>query len=82
MKTVLQIIEEAGGLATFTWTRIENPPFMLLVIESLGESGPTATAPCRSPLRRAERRRNERSEICAEVVVENEQQSSGRTTPQ
>ena len=35
MKTVLQIIEEAGGLATFTWTRIENPPFMLLVIESL-----------------------------------------------
>ena len=40
MKTVLQIIEEAGGLATFTWTRIENPPFMLLVIESLGEPGP------------------------------------------
>ena len=39
MKTVLQIIEEAGGLATFTWTRIENPPFMLLVIESLGERG-------------------------------------------
>jgi hypothetical protein len=40
MKTVLQIIEEAGGLATFTWTRIENPPFMLLVIESLGDPGP------------------------------------------
>jgi len=40
MKTVLQIIEAAGGLATFTWTRIENPPFMLLVIESLGEPGP------------------------------------------
>src|SRR5206468_1906543 len=41
MRTVLQIIEEAGGLATFTWTRIENPPFMLLVIESLGEPGPS-----------------------------------------
>ena len=49
MKTVLQIIEEAGGLATFTWTRIENPPFMLLVIESLGEQVQTATAHCRSP---------------------------------
>ena len=40
MKTVLQIIEAAGGLAAFTWTRIENPPFMLLVIESLPERGP------------------------------------------
>lgn len=48
MKTVLQIIEEAGGLATFTWTRIENPPLMLLVIESLGERVQTATSRCRS----------------------------------
>ena len=40
MKTILQIIEDAGGLAAFTWARIENPPFMLLVIESLGEPGP------------------------------------------
>ncbi len=62
MKTVLQIIEEAGGLATFTWTRIENPPFMLLVIESLGE--PRSKRPPRvvdRPLRRAERRRHEGS---------------------
>jgi len=49
MKTVLQIIEEAGGLATFTWTRIENPPFMPLVIESLGERGPNGIAHCRLP---------------------------------
>ncbi len=49
MKTVLQIIEEAGGLATFTWTRIENPPFLLLVIESLVSQVQTATAHCRSP---------------------------------
>ena len=40
MKTVLQIVEAAGGLASFAWTRIENPPFVPLVIESLGERGP------------------------------------------
>ena len=62
MKTVLQIIEEVGGLATFTWTRIENPPFMPLVIESLGERGPNGPphiVDC--PLRRAEWRRHEGS---------------------
>ena len=62
MKTVLQIIEEAGGLATLTWTRIESPPFMLLVIESLGEQGPNGHgAFVDRPLRRAEWRRYEGS---------------------
>jgi len=71
MKTVLQIIEEAGGLATFTWTRIENPPFMLLVIESLGEPGPNdyrALSIAHYGEQHGDAMRD--PEICAEVVVE------------
>ena len=40
MKTVLQIIEEAGGLRPGTVASIENPPWMRLVIEVLEEPGP------------------------------------------
>ena len=72
MKTVLQIIEGAGGLATFTWTRIENPPFMLLVIESLGEPGPNghrALSIAHYGEQNGDAMRD--PEICAEVVVEN-----------
>ena len=72
MKTVLQIIEEAGGLATFTWTRIENPPFMLLVIESLGKPGPNgyrALSIAHYGEQNGDAMRD--PEICAEVVMEN-----------
>ena len=71
MKTVLQIIEEAGGLATFTWTRIENPPFMPLVIESLGERGPNghrALSIAHYGEQNGDAMRD--PEICAEIVFE------------
>ena len=71
MKTVLQIVEEAGGLATFTWTRIENPPFMPLVIESLGERGPNghrALSIAHYGEQNGDAMRD--PEICAEIVIE------------
>ena len=40
MKTVLQIIEEAGGLTNAACISIENEPWMRLVIEVLPERGP------------------------------------------
>jgi hypothetical protein len=40
MKTVLQIIEEAGGLTKADCISIENEPWMRLVIEVLPERGP------------------------------------------
>src|SRR5882724_7622085 len=40
MKTVLQIIEEAGGFANAECISIENEPWMRLVIEVLPERGP------------------------------------------
>lgn len=40
MKTVLQIIEEAGGLAAAECISVENEPWMRLVIEVLSERGP------------------------------------------
>src|SRR5882672_9296621 len=71
MKTVLQIIEEAGGLATFTWTRIENPPFMPLVIESLVEIGPNGHRAVSIPHygERNGAAMRDRG-ICAEIVIE------------
>ena len=72
MKTVLQIVKEAGGLDTFTWTRIENPPFMLLVIESLGEpgpNGPRALSGAHYGEQNGDAMRD--PEICAEIVMEN-----------
>ena len=71
MKTVLQIIEEAGGLSAFTWARIENPPFMPLVVESLGERGPSghrALSIAHYGEQNGDAMRD--PEICAEVVVE------------
>jgi hypothetical protein len=40
MKTVLQIIEEAGGLTNAEFISVENEPWMRLVIEVLPERGP------------------------------------------
>jgi hypothetical protein len=40
MKTIIRIIEEAGGLAGSRYIPINNEPWMRLVIEVLAESGP------------------------------------------
>ena len=40
MKTILAIIQKAGGWHHGLYLKIENPPFMALVIESTDESGP------------------------------------------
>ena len=40
MKTILQIIEEAGGLPKAGCISIDNEPWMRLVIEVLPERGP------------------------------------------
>jgi hypothetical protein len=71
MRTVLQIIEEAGGLATFARIRIENPPFIPLVIESLGERGPNghrALSIAHYGEQNGDAMRD--PEICAEILIE------------
>jgi hypothetical protein len=40
MKTVLRILKAAGGRHHGLHLRIENPPYMALVIEATDESGP------------------------------------------
>lgn len=40
METILQIVKESGGWKHSLSLRIENPPYMPLVIEALDESGP------------------------------------------
>ena len=40
MKTILAILKEAGGWRPNLYLKIENPPFMELVIEATDESGP------------------------------------------
>ena len=40
MKTVLRILKAAGGWNHGLYLRIENPPYMALVIEAIDESGP------------------------------------------
>ncbi len=40
MNTILQILKLAGGWHHGLYLKIENPPFMALVIESTDESGP------------------------------------------
>jgi len=40
MDTVLHILREAGGWNHGLHLRIENPPYMALVIEAMDESGP------------------------------------------
>ena len=41
MKTILRILERAGGYRSTLYLKIENPPFMALVIEATPEPGPT-----------------------------------------
>lgn len=40
MQTVLQIIEKAGGFRPSLYLKIDNRPYMELVIEAVGEPGP------------------------------------------
>jgi hypothetical protein len=40
MDTILRILREAGGWNHGLHVRIENPPYMALVIEAMDESGP------------------------------------------
>ena len=40
MTTLLAILEKAGGYRTSLYLRIENPPYMALVIEAAPEPGP------------------------------------------
>ena len=40
MKTILTILKQAGGWHHGLSLKIENPPYMALVIEALDESGP------------------------------------------
>ncbi len=40
MKTLLRILERAGGYRPTLYLKIENPPYMALVIEATPESGP------------------------------------------
>jgi hypothetical protein len=40
MRTILQILERAGGYRSDLYLRIENQPYMALVIEATPEPGP------------------------------------------
>ncbi len=40
MKTLLAILKKAGGWRPSLYVKIENPPYMTLVIEAVDESGP------------------------------------------
>jgi hypothetical protein len=40
MKTILAILNQAGGWHHGLYLKIENPPYMALVIEAMDESGP------------------------------------------
>ena len=40
MKTILRILERAGGYRSTLSLKIENPPYMALVIEAIPEPGP------------------------------------------
>lgn len=40
MKTILDILQKAGGWRHSLYVKIENPPYMELVIEAVDESGP------------------------------------------
>jgi hypothetical protein len=41
MKTILRILERAGDFRPTLYLKIENPPYMALVIEATPEPGPT-----------------------------------------
>ena len=53
MQTILDILKSAGGWHPGLSLKIENQPYMSLVIEAMDESGPCAL---RGSLRRTERR--------------------------
>ncbi|MEZ2347030.1 hypothetical protein [Terriglobus sp. RCC_193] len=40
MKTILAILKKAGGWRPSLYVKIENPPYLSLVIEATDESGP------------------------------------------
>jgi hypothetical protein len=40
MQAILRILERAGGFRPTLYLKIENPPFMALVIEAMPEPGP------------------------------------------
>jgi hypothetical protein len=40
VRTILAILEKAGGWRPSLYVRIENPPYLPLVIEAVDESGP------------------------------------------
>jgi hypothetical protein len=40
MKTILEIIQKGGGWRPSLYLKIDNPPFLELVIEALDEPGP------------------------------------------
>ena len=40
MKTILQLLEKAGGYRRELYLRVENPPYQPLVIEAIPEPGP------------------------------------------
>jgi hypothetical protein len=40
MKTLLAILQMAGGWRPNLYVKIDNPPYMELVIEAMDESGP------------------------------------------
>jgi hypothetical protein len=40
MQTILRILKQAGGWHHGLYIKIENPPYMALVIEATDESGP------------------------------------------
>ena len=45
MQTILRILKQAGGWHHGLYLKIENPPYMALVIEATDESGPCGL-PC------------------------------------
>jgi hypothetical protein len=40
METILRILERAGGYRPTLYLRVENPPYMVLIIEAMPEPGP------------------------------------------
>jgi hypothetical protein len=44
MKTVLELIRKAGGWHPGLYLKIDNPPYMELVIEAMDESGGSTKA--------------------------------------
>jgi hypothetical protein len=40
MQTILRLLERAGGYRPTLYLKIENPPYMALVIEAVSEAGP------------------------------------------